>query len=89
MFLEINPMTMKLETAKLNPEIKVKFKILLLEPNVLRVVMQTIVNNDPERVPETRGERTQLAAVAPTLDQLRFFPPTPASPAPTRAPTSE
>jgi hypothetical protein len=51
--------------------------------------MQTRVNNDPERVPDTKGERTQLAAVAPTLDQLRFLPPTPANPAPTRAPTSE
>ncbi len=45
-------------------------------------------NRVPESVPEIRGDRTQLAAVAPTLYQFKFLWLTPASPAPTSAPTS-
>jgi hypothetical protein len=80
---------MKLERAKLSPEINVKFRIRLLGLNLLSVITQTRVNKDPERVPETIGERTQLAAVAPTFYQFRLLAPTPARPAPTNAPTSE
>lgn len=66
-------MTMKLETAKLNPDINVKFKILTLGLlATLRVFMQIIVNTTPDRVPETNGDMIQLTPVAPTLAQFIF-----------------
>jgi hypothetical protein len=88
MFLETKPIIMKLVTAKLTPVMIVKLRIRILELNLLRVDTHIRVNSAPESEPDTKGESTQLAAVAPTFYQLRFSAPTPASPAPTNAPTS-
>ena len=89
MFRETSPMTMKLVTAKLTPVMMVKLKIRKLGLSLPKVETHTIVNRRPESEPDTKGDNTQLAAVAPTFYQFRFSAPTPASPAPTSAPTSE
>lgn len=78
------------ETAKLTPVINVKFKMRQFGLKMLpRVVQQIIEKSKPESVPDTSGDNTQLTPVANTLDQFSLDTPTPAKPAPTKAPTSE
>lgn len=60
-----------------------------MEKISLSVAMHKSVKSSPESVPDTIGEIIQLETTASTFFQLKFSAPTPARPAPTKAPTSE